>query len=212
MKNSQGMFARVLTSVVALSSIAACGGGQTKTETPTPAESAPATTASTPSADTTAKPPEEKKEQLAVGAPAPDFSGDTENGKGKFSLSAATKGKVVLVDFWATWCEPCKKSFPKLQALQVKYKSKLTVVGVAEPEPEEKGSEAQKKVVEFGKTHGADFPLLFDGSRAIAKNWNPKTMPTSFIVDKQGVVRFVHVGWHDGQEAEIEKQIKSLVQ
>src|ERR1019366_2650340 len=68
-----------------------------------------------------------------VGKPAPDFSvGAVANGKGKVALREL-RGKVVLVDFWGTFCEPCKKSFPKLQDLQARYaKSGLKVVGISE--------------------------------------------------------------------------------
>jgi cytochrome c biogenesis protein CcmG, thiol:disulfide interchange protein DsbE len=138
-----------------------------------------------------------------VGSPAPDFSAESVNGMGKFSLTGS-KGKVVLVDFWATWCEPCKKSFPKLEELNVKYKGNLMIVGVSE-------DDEKKDIPDFGKTHGAKFPLLWDDGKSIAGKWNPENMPTSFILDKNGVVRFMHQGYHDGEELEIEKEIKSLM-
>src|SRR5689334_8725125 len=87
--------------------------------------------------------------------PAPDFSGETINGKGKVSL-AQSQGKVVLVDFWATWCEPCKKSFPKLEELRVKYASAgFEIVAISE-------DDESNGVKDFGTTHGAKFPLLWD--------------------------------------------------
>jgi cytochrome c biogenesis protein CcmG, thiol:disulfide interchange protein DsbE len=136
--------------------------------------------------------------------PAPKFSGESVNGKGSVDLSK-WKGKVVFVDFWATWCEPCKKSFPKLQELNVKYKaSGLEIVGISEDD-EESG------IKEFGEAHGAKFPLLWDKGKAIGDKWTPPNMPSSFIVDKEGVVRAVHLGYHDGDEAKLEKEIKSLL-
>ncbi|MFO0663456.1 MAG: TlpA disulfide reductase family protein [Polyangiaceae bacterium] len=138
-----------------------------------------------------------------VGNPGPDFSLDSVNGQGKVSLSG-NKGKVVIVDFWATWCEPCKKSFPKLQELNVKYKGSLVIIGISEDD--EKG-----QIADFGNTHGAKFPLVWDEKKAQADKWKPANMPTTFIVDKQGVVKFVHQGYHDGEEAEIDKEIKSLL-
>ncbi|HWL84673.1 MAG TPA: TlpA disulfide reductase family protein [Polyangiaceae bacterium] len=140
-----------------------------------------------------------------VGSPAPDFSVDSVNGQGKVSVKGLS-GKVVVVDFWATWCEPCKKSFPKLQGLNVKYKSNgLEVVGISEDE--EKGS----NLTDFGNTYGAKFAIGWDDGKKIAKEWQPKSMPSSFIVDRKGVVRFAHVGYHDGDEDAIEKEIKSLL-
>jgi cytochrome c biogenesis protein CcmG, thiol:disulfide interchange protein DsbE len=136
--------------------------------------------------------------------PAPDFTAETVNGKGKFSLAQA-KGKVVLVDFWATWCEPCKKSFPKLEELRVKYASSgLEIAAISE-------DDEQNGVKEFGENYGAKFSLLWDKDKSIANKWHPPNMPSSFIVDKKGVVRFVHLGYHEGEEKEIEAEVKSLL-
>ncbi len=139
-----------------------------------------------------------------VGSPAPDFKADSLNGQGKISVKGM-EGKVVIVDFWATWCEPCKKSFPKLQELNVKYKaSGLEIVGISEDD--EKGG-----IADFGSTYGSKFPLGWDDGKSIAGKWQPKSMPASFIVDRKGIVRFAHLGYHDGDEVTIEKEVKSLL-
>ena len=139
-----------------------------------------------------------------VNNPAPDFAGESVNGKGKVGL-AQWKGKVVLVDFWATWCEPCKKSFPKLEELRVKYASAGFEIAAISEDDEGNG------VAGFGTTHGAKFALVWDKDKSIANKWHPPNMPSSFIVDKKGVVRFVHLGYHDGEEKEIEAELKSLL-
>ncbi len=109
------------------------------------------------------------------------------------------------MDFWATWCEPCKKSFPKLQDLYVKFKtSGMDLIAVSE-------DDENSGLTDFGTTYGAKFPLVWDNGKAIAGKWQPKSMPSTFIVDKKGIVRFVHLGYHDGEEAEIEKEVKSLL-
>ena len=136
--------------------------------------------------------------------PAPTFALESMNGKGKVDL-AQWKGKVVLVDFWATWCEPCKKSFPKLQELYVKYKaSGLEIVAVL--------VDAEKNgIVDFAKTHRAvKFPVGWDDGKKIADKWKPENMPSSYIVGKDGVVKHVHRGYHDGEELEVEKELKAL--
>jgi cytochrome c biogenesis protein CcmG, thiol:disulfide interchange protein DsbE len=142
-----------------------------------------------------------------VGNPAPDFSVKAvTNGSGTLSLKAL-RGKVVLVDFWGTFCEPCKKSFPKLQDLNTKYSaSGLKIVGISEDESDDKD-----KIPGFAGTYGAKFTLGWDEDKSIAKSYKPETMPSSFIIDKKGVVRFVHTGYHDGEEAQVEKEIKDLL-
>jgi thiol-disulfide isomerase/thioredoxin len=136
------------------------------------------------------------------GNQAATFTVDSLNGGGKMALQ---NGKIMIVDFWATWCEPCKKSFPKLQELYLKYKaSGLEIVALSEDD--DKGG-----IVDFAKTYGAKFPVGWDGDKSIAKKYQPKSMPSTFIVDKKGVIRFVHTGYHDGEEVEIEKEIKSLM-
>jgi cytochrome c biogenesis protein CcmG, thiol:disulfide interchange protein DsbE len=191
-----------------LGSLAACGGDKPKVKEPAPTPEPTATSTGTTAAAPVESAPAAGDKKVAVGSPASEFSGDIINGGGKFTLSAANKGKIVIVDFWATYCEPCKKSFPKLQSLNVKYKSSVTIVGVSEDDP---GSNIKTKIADYGKTHGAQFPLIHDVDKSIAKKWDPATMPTTFILDKQGVVKFVHKGYHDGEDAEIEKEIKSLM-
>ena len=140
-----------------------------------------------------------------IGQQAPSFSVNSANGKGKVDL-ASLKGKVVIVDFWATWCGPCKESFPKLQELYSKYQaSGVEVVGLSEDDENE-------GIPEFGQAHGAvKFAIGWDSGKSIAGHYKPPTMPTSFVVDKDGIVRFVHVGFHDTDTAEIEKELKTLM-
>jgi cytochrome c biogenesis protein CcmG, thiol:disulfide interchange protein DsbE len=142
-----------------------------------------------------------------VGNPAPDFHVKALTGsKGTVSLKEL-RGQVVLVDFWGTFCEPCKKSFPKLQDLNAKYAGGgLQIVGISEDEDEDKD-----KIPGFAETYGAKFPLGWDGDKSIARRYKPETMPSSFLIDKKGVVRFGHVGYHDGEEVELDKEIKQLL-
>jgi peroxiredoxin len=143
-----------------------------------------------------------------VGQKAPNFSVATVAGaKGNVSI-ASLRGKVVLIDFWATFCEPCKKSFPKLQELQSKYDANgLKIVGISEDEAEDKD-----RIPDFAHAYGAKFTLAWDGDKAIAQSYKPETMPSSFLIDKTGVVRFAHVGYHDGDAALLDKEIQGLLQ
>ena len=143
-------------------------------------------------------------EHPLLGAKGPDFARKTVGGGDTVSFRSL-KGKVAIVDFWATWCEPCKKSFPKLEALNDKYKDRgLEIVGISEDDDKD-------GIPSFASDLGAQFPLLWDENKSIASKWQPKSMPSTFVVDRKGIVRFVHLGYHEGEEAEIEKEVKSLL-
>ena len=116
----------------------------------------------------------------------------------------AYRGKVVVVDFWATWCAPCKESFPAYQRLAQKFGSKLTVIGISVDED-------PAGIPGFAKETGAKFPLAWDDGQITSKSYQPPTMPTSFVVDQSGIVRFVHSGFHAGDERAIESEISSLL-
>ena len=142
-----------------------------------------------------------------VGNPAPGFRVKTVTGSKATVSLKELRGQVVLLDFWGTFCEPCKKSFPKLEALQSKYGGNgLRIIGVSEDEGEDKD-----KIPAFADTYGAKFALAWDADKSIARDYKPETMPSSFIIDKEGVVRFAHVGFHDGEEVEIDKEIRGLL-
>lgn len=204
-----------LSAVVCLFAVAACGGESQPPNAPTASA-----TESKDSKDTKASDDKGKDEKggggggasssggskpsgaVKVGDSAPTFSIDSLNGQGKVALAT---GKVTVVDFWATWCEPCKKSFPKYQELYVKYKaSGLEIAAVSVDD--EKGS-----IPAFAKSHGAKFPVGWDNGKKIADQYKPENMPTAYVIDKNGVVKFVHKGYHDGEEKELEKEIKSLL-
>lgn len=137
-----------------------------------------------------------------IGEVASTFSLTSVNGGDAMAIE---KGKVTIVDFWATWCEPCKKSFPKYQELYVKYKaSGLEILAISV-------DDENKEVPDFIKTYGAKFPVGWDEAHRIADCFKPTTMPSAYVIDKDGVVKFVHNGYRDGEEKELEKEIKSLL-
>ena len=118
----------------------------------------------------------------------------------------ATSGKVVLVDFWASWCAPCEASFPCMTRLHDKYSAKGLVIigiGVDEEVANYKTFAAKQKVT---------FTLAYDGSHKAAAFFNPSTMPGSYLVDRKGKIRFIHKGFKKATtEPEYIKEIETLL-
>lgn len=135
------------------------------------------------------------------GAPAPDF--DLPALTGGNASPSARAGRVVLLDFWATWCEPCRKSFPEYQALSAEYGAELAVVAVSE-------DDEAAGIDRFVQETGATFPIAWDGDKAVARRYQLRGMPTLFIIDKSGLIRFVHAGFRPGDEGQIRAAIDSL--
>ena len=138
---------------------------------------------------------------LKVGDTLPDLASFKLEGK----LPDALKGKIVIVDFWASWCLPCAESFPVLDELQKKYGDKLVVIGV---NVDEKASNMDK----FLKKHPVSFTLVRDAGQKLVDTVSPETMPTSFILDGEGKVRFLHSGFHgETTRKEYISEIESLL-
>jgi thiol-disulfide isomerase/thioredoxin len=114
--------------------------------------------------------------------PAPDFSLKDLNGK-NIRLSEQ-KGKVVLIDFWATWCPPCRKGIPELIEMQQEYgRDKFVVLGI------NLDQEDAKVVKDFAENYRINYPVLFYTPEVIAAYGGIEAIPTSFLVDKEGNVR-----------------------
>ena len=140
---------------------------------------------------------------LDKGNIAPQFNAPSMGG-GDVSL-ASFKGRVVYLDFWASWCGPCRKSVPWLSELQKKYAEEgLVVLAVNE---DSKRENAEKFLQDI---HPA-FTPLFDSEGAIAKSYAPPSMPSSYLIDRNGEVTAIFKGFHDGDEAQIESEIKTLL-
>lgn len=142
-----------------------------------------------------------------VGQKAPEISAEAITGEGPKTLGEAS-GKVVIVDFWATYCGPCKKSFPKYQEMKGEFGDDLAVIGVSVDDADEASAD---KLKEFASTTGAKFAIVWDKNKETAKKYNPAKMPTSFIIDKEGNVRHVHAGYEDGEEQKIADEVKALL-
>lgn len=138
-----------------------------------------------------------------LGGAAPALEVPTPEGKGQVTL-ASHAGKVVIVDFWATWCGPCRESFPAYQRLVDEFGGKLVVLAVSV-------DEAPNDVRGFATSTGVKFAIGWDEGQGAAKSYQPPTMPTSYVVDKNGIVRFVHAGFTKGDEAALRDEVRSLL-
>jgi cytochrome c biogenesis protein CcmG, thiol:disulfide interchange protein DsbE len=142
-----------------------------------------------------------------VGKPAPDFTAEKVTGEGPASLKEAN-GKVVIVDFWATYCAPCKKSFPKYQELVDQFGGDLAVIAVS---VDDKDDVTKEQIEEFAKNTGVKFAIVWDKEKTAAGVYSPPKMPSSFLIDKTGTVRHLHAGYESGEEAQIAEEIKALL-
>ena len=115
------------------------------------------------------------------------------------------KGRVVLVNFWATWCEPCRAEMPSMQALADRLgPDKLVVVGVNYQEPE-------MRIQRFLSTTQVKFSVLLDRDGAAAKAWTRRIFPTSVLVGPDGRARTVVVGEFDWASEAAEKLVRDLL-
>lgn len=142
-----------------------------------------------------------------MGKAAPEITATAVTGDGPSTIAEA-KGRVAIVDFWATFCEPCKKSFPKYQELMDQFGGDLVVIAVSVDNPEDVKEDALK---EFAKTTNVKFKIVWDKDQSTVKKYNPPKMPTSFILDKDGNVKHIHAGYESGEEAKIGDEVKALL-
>jgi thiol-disulfide isomerase/thioredoxin len=125
---------------------------------------------------------------------------------GRETTLASLRGKPVLVDFWATWCEPCREEMPQIQALYDQFKDKgLMVVGIDTDEP----AETARKY--FEDQHYSFANLLGSGNDVV-KKYGAEMIPMVMLIDKDGAVRYVHHGWGSGMDlsAEVKKLVARL--
>jgi len=135
--------------------------------------------------------------------PAPDFTLPSLSGS-NVRLSEL-KGEVILLNFWASWCAPCRLEMPLLNKLHNKYKAiGFTVIGV---NVEESISNAK----DFLKENKVDFPILWDTKNTVSKQYSVQAMPTTVMIDRDGQVRYIHKGFQEGDERIYKKVIKKLV-
>jgi peroxiredoxin len=118
---------------------------------------------------------------------------------------AQFKGQVVMINFWASWCVPCRQEMPLLESMYKKYKPLgFTLIGV-NVEPEQKDAES------FLKQTPVSFPVLFDAKSKVSGMYNVQGMPTTVFIDRKGNVRLVHVSYKTGDENLYMDQVRNLL-
>jgi thiol-disulfide isomerase/thioredoxin len=118
---------------------------------------------------------------------------------------AAYEGKVLLVDFWASWCVPCKTSFPALDAIFREYQPRGLEVLAVNLDEERRQADA------FLSAHPHQMPVLFDPKGAAPLAFGVKGMPTSFLIDKAGTIRFTHMGYSGNVDVRYRQEIAQLL-
>jgi thiol-disulfide isomerase/thioredoxin len=139
------------------------------------------------------------------GSPAPDISGPRMGASAEKVSLSALKGSVVYVDFWASWCVPCRVSMPTLDALYKKHAARgLVVLGVNKDATDADANRFLQRTV-------VSFPLVADAQDVAARAFGVKAMPSGYLVDRRGVVRRVHRGFTPETAAAVEREIEELL-
>ncbi len=140
---------------------------------------------------------------LAAGARAPEIGLRDLNGH-DVNL-AGLRGQVIVVDFWASWCAPCADEMPVLERLYGELHDQgFTVVGVSQ-------DANASNIRTFLRRVHVTFPIVHDDAHAVAGRYHPDHMPTSYVVDRRGIVRYVHGGFRRSDAAALEREVRELV-
>ena len=140
---------------------------------------------------------------VAVEEVAPDFTLKSIDGTN--TRLKEYRGQVVLINFWASWCGPCRQEMPLLERIDARYKDAgFTVLGVnVEGKPGPAKEVAMKA--------GVSFPVLVDEGQKVSEMYDLESMPSSVILDRDGVIRYVHRGYKPGDEAKYLEVVKQLI-
>ncbi len=141
--------------------------------------------------------------ELRVGAPAPDFTLPSRDGDA--IRLADLEGDVVLVNFWATWCPPCRQEMPLLDQLHARYAPLgFALLGVnVEQDP----ALAEQFLAEVP----VGFPILLDPEERVSALYGVPAMPTTVLIDRSGTVRYIHHGYRPGDEEAVQNAVRSIM-
>jgi thiol-disulfide isomerase/thioredoxin len=114
------------------------------------------------------------------------------------------RGKVVVINFWATWCEPCREEMPSLNRLKAQMADTPFAILAIDM------GEGEGRIKSFLEKTPVDFPVLLDRDSAVAKSWKVRVLPTTLVLDPDNRIRFIAIGELDWSSAEIEKRLRAL--
>ncbi|PCK07920.1 MAG: redoxin [Alteromonadaceae bacterium] len=135
--------------------------------------------------------------------PAPDFT--LKSNSGKNVRLSELRGQVVMVNFWASWCGPCRQEMPVLEKLYTRYKSAgFTLLGVNVEEDQN----AADKVL---KSTPVTFPILYDPESSVSSAYKVDAMPSTIFIDCDGNMTYLHRGYKAGEESKYKSRIKKLL-
>lgn len=136
----------------------------------------------------------------AIGSVAPDFTLRSQDGK-NLKLSEY-RGQVVLINFWATWCAPCRQELPLLNRLHEQYgKAGFTLLGVnVDDQPQ--------AALDMARQLKLGFPVLLDSKKQVTRRYDVDSMPSTLLIDRDGKVRSIHRGYRAGYETRYEAEIR----
>ncbi len=138
-----------------------------------------------------------------TGKPAPDFALKSSTGE-NLRLSEY-RGDVVMINFWATWCGPCRQEMPLLDQLYSRYERVgFNLLGV-------NIDDDSNRALDMIRELGVKFPVLFDARKEVSKLYDVDAMPVTVLVDREGNVRYVHQGYKPGYEEMYLDQVRSLL-
>jgi len=138
-----------------------------------------------------------------AGQSAPDFA--LKSASGSNLRLSEYRGDVVMINFWATWCGPCRQEMPLLDDLFTRYQRvgfQLLGVNI---------DDDSRRAMQMVEELGVNFPVLFDEDKEVSRLYQVEAMPVTLLLDRSGTVRYVHLGYKPGYEQKYLTQIRSLL-
>ena len=138
-----------------------------------------------------------------TGQPAPDFA--LKNAAGENVRLTDLRGDVVMINFWATWCGPCRQEMPLLDEMHARYgRVGFSLLGVNIDDDPQRAKDMIESL-------GVTFPIVFDDQKTVSEQYDVSAMPVTILLDREGIVRHVHYGYKPGYEDKYVQQIRELI-